>query len=258
MILFLAEHHRFSLTLGKHSQGRGLHSSHIQGTVIQNGEKTGGIDTHQPIRFLSAKRRLIQGVILCARSQVIHTLTDRAVLHRGNPQSFNGFLAAGHFINQTENELTFASCVTSIDDGIHVGAVNQGTEIFKGRLLARGDHIAEGLGENGKVVIAPFLEILVISRRVHRGNKVAHAPGNDIPIPLKRAIGPGFYTQGRRDRFCYTRFFCDNQLHSISSVLSVVSVSVSSSIRYSSSSRSKSSISEGTLVVLPFFFTTRK
>ena len=85
MILFFTEHHRFSFALGKHSQGRGLHSSHVQGTVIENGEKTGGIDTHQPIRLLPAKCGLVQGVILRARSQVIHTLTDRAVLHRGNP-----------------------------------------------------------------------------------------------------------------------------------------------------------------------------
>ena len=32
----------------------------IQGTVVEDGEKTGGIDPHQPIRLLPAKGRLIR------------------------------------------------------------------------------------------------------------------------------------------------------------------------------------------------------
>ena len=104
---------------------------------------------------------------------------------------------------------TALSCITGIDDGIHVGAVHQGAEIFKSVLLARRQHITERLRQNGKIVIAPLLETLVIARRIHGGNKVPYTPGNDQGVPLKITIGPGFSTQGRRDRFCYTWFFCD-------------------------------------------------
>ena len=60
------------------------------------------------------------------------------------------------------------------------------------------------------------------------------APGNNEPVPLKTAVGPGCDTQGRRDGFCNTRFLADHQLHFVSSVSS--SCSGSSSLIYSSSS----------------------
>ena len=45
---------------------------------------------------------------------------------------------------------------------------------------------------------------------------MSHTPGNDEPIPFKTAIGPGCDTQGRRTRFCNTRFLADHQLHFVS------------------------------------------
>ena len=67
----------------------------------------------------------------------------------------------------------------------------------------------------------------VIARRIHRGHQMAHTPGNDEPIPLKTAVGPGCDAQGRRDGFCNTRFLADHQLHFVSSVSSSCSGSSS-------------------------------
>ena len=134
---------------------------------------------------------MIQCFIIGAGAQIRKTLSDSAVLHRGNPKTEDRLAAAGHFIHQSENQLTFTPGVTGIDDGIHVGAVHQGTEIFKSVLLARRQHITERLRQNGKIIIAPFLETLVIAARIHRGYQVSHAPGYKKFVALIKAIGPG-------------------------------------------------------------------
>ena len=146
---------------------------------------------HENRRFLAAERRLIQGFIVGTGAQIRKSLPNGAVLHRGNPKANDRLAAAGHFIHQTEDQLSLTSGVTGIDDGIHVGAVHQGTEIFKSILLARCQHIAERLRQNGKIVITPFLETLVIAGRVQRGYQVSHAPGYDQAAALIKAIGPG-------------------------------------------------------------------
>ena len=179
------------VTLRQHCQCGGLNTAYIQGAVIEDGEKAGGIDPHQPIRFLAAEGGLIQGFIIGAGAQVRKALSDSAVLHRGNPKAKDRLAASGHFIHQSENQFTFTPGVTGIDDGIHVGAVHQGAEIFKGVLFAGCQHIAERLRQNGKIVIAPFLETLVIAARIHRGYQVPNAPGYKKAAALIKAIGPG-------------------------------------------------------------------
>ena len=61
MIFFLVKQRDLRVTLRQHCQGRRLDTAHIQGAVIEDGEKAGSIDPHQPIRFLAAEGRLIQG-----------------------------------------------------------------------------------------------------------------------------------------------------------------------------------------------------
>ena len=191
MIFFFAEQRDLRVTLRQHCQRRCLHTAHIQGAVIENGEKTGGVDSHQPIRFLAAEGRLIQGFIIGAGAQIRKALPDGAVLHRGNPKTEDRLAASSHFIHQSENQLPFTPGVTGIDNGIHIGAVHQGTEIFKSVLFARCRHIAERLRQNGEIVIAPFLKILVIAARIHRGYQVPYTPGYEKAVAFIKAIGPG-------------------------------------------------------------------
>ena len=191
MIFFLVEQRDLCVTLRQHCQRRCLHTAHIQGTMIENGEKARGIDPHQPIRFLAAEGRLIQSFIIGAGAQIRKALPDGAVLHRGNPKTEDRLAASSHFIHQTEDQFPFTPGITGIDDGIHIGAVHQGAEIFKSVLLARCQHIAERLRQNGKIIIAPFLETLVIAARIHWGYQVPHAPGYEKATALIKAIGPG-------------------------------------------------------------------
>ena len=126
MIFFFVEQRDLRVTLRQHCQRGRLNTAYIQGAVIEDGEKARGIDPHQPIRFLAAECGLIQGFIIGAGAQIRKALPDSAVLHRGNPETEDRLAAAGHFIHQTEDQLTFTPGVTGIDDGIHVGSVHQG------------------------------------------------------------------------------------------------------------------------------------
>ena len=191
MIFFFVEQRDLRVTLRQHCQCGRLHTTHIQGAVIENGEKARSVDSHQPIRFLAAEGRLIQGFIIGAGAQIRKALPDGVVLHRRNPETEDRLAASGHFIHQSEDQLTFTPGVTGIDDGIHVGAIHQSTEIFKSVLLARCQHIAERLWQNGKIVIAPFLETLVIAARIHRGYQVPYTPGHKKAAALIKAIDPG-------------------------------------------------------------------
>ena len=87
MIFFLVKQRDLCVTLRQHCQRRRLHTPHIQGAVIEDGEKARGIDAHQPIRFLAAECGLIQGFIIGAGAQIRKALPDGAVLHRGNPKT---------------------------------------------------------------------------------------------------------------------------------------------------------------------------
>ena len=191
MIFFLVEQRDLRVTLRQHCQCGGLNTAHIQGAVIENGEKARGVDPHQPIRFLAAECGLIQGFIIGAGAQIRKALPDSAVLHRRNPETEDRLAATSHFIHQTEDQLAFTPSVTGIDDGIHVGAIHQSTEIFKGVLFAGCQHIAERLRQNGEIIIAPFLETLVIATRIHRGYQVPNAPGYEKAAALIKAISPG-------------------------------------------------------------------
>ena len=191
MIFFLVKQRDLRVTLRQHCQCGCLHTAHIQGAVIENGEKARGVDPHQPIRFLAAEGRLIQGFIIGAGAQIRKALPDSAVLHRGNPKTEDRLAASSHFIHQTEDQLALPSGVAGVDNGIHVRAIHQSAEIFKGVLFAGCQHITERLRQNGKIVIAPFLEILVIAARIHRGYQVPHAPGYKKAIALIKTIDPG-------------------------------------------------------------------
>ena len=81
MIFFFVEQRDLRVTLRQHCQCGGLNTAHIQGAVMENGEKTSGVDPHQPICFLAAEGGLIQGFIIGAGAHVRKALPDGTVLH---------------------------------------------------------------------------------------------------------------------------------------------------------------------------------
>ena len=155
---------------------------------------------------MTAKRRLIQRVIVRAGAQIGKALPDRRVLHRRNPEAGERLGTSGSLIDQPENQLTLAPRVAGVDQLCHIGAFHQGTESVELVSLFLGHHIAEGGGQDGKVLIPPLLIAVIVGGCVCQPHQMPDAPGNE-PAALKIAIGPGCDTQGRCDTLCYTRFF---------------------------------------------------
>ena len=205
--------------------------------MVEDGEQAARVDTDEPVRLLAAERRLIQRIIGPAGAQVGKTLPDRRVLHRRNPEAGEGFGASDGFIDKPEDQLTLAPRVAGIDQLRHIGAFHQGAENVELGGLFLGHHIAEGGGQDGKVLIPPLFVTVIVGDRIRQPHQMPDAPGNEIPISFKIAIGPGCDTQGRCNTLCYTRFFTNHQFAQFWSSF-ISSCSGMSSFLYSSSSNS--------------------
>ena len=237
MVFLLAEQDDLAVPVGQHRQGGRLHPPHIQGAVVEDGEQATCVDANEPVRLLAAERRLIQRIIVPAGAQVGKALPDRRVLHRRNPEAGERFGTSGGLIDQPEDQLTLAPCVAGVDQLRHIRSFHQGTENVELGGLFLGHHIAEGGGQDGKVLIPPLLIAVIVGGRIRQPHQMPDAPGNEISISFKIAIGPGCDTQGRCNTLCYTRFFTDHQFAQFWSSF-ISSCSGMSSFSYSSSSKS--------------------
>ena len=207
MVFLLAEQNDLAVTVGQHRQGGRLHPPHIQSAVVKDGEQAACVDPNKPVRLLAAKCRLIQRVIVRAGAQGGKALPDRRILHRRNPETGERLGTSGSLIDQPEDQLTLAPRVAGVDQFRHIRAFHQGTENVELVSLFLGHHIAEGVGQDGKVLIPPLLIAVIVGGRVRQSHQMTNAPGNEPAAAFKIAIGPGCDTQGRRDTLCYTRFF---------------------------------------------------
>ena len=225
MVFLLAEQNDLAVPVGQQGQGGRLHPPYIQGSMVEDGEQAARVDADEPVRLLAAKSRLIQGIIVRTGVQVSKALPDCRVLHRRNPEAGERLGTSGSLIDQPENQLTLAPRVAGVDQFRHIGAIHQGTENVELGGLFLGHHIAEGVGQDGKVLIPPLLVAVVVGSRIRQPHQMPDAPGNQPAAALKIAIGPGCDTQGRRDTLCYTRFFTDYKLHISSSCYCHLSLS---------------------------------
>ena len=203
----------FGLPVNQHIEGRRLDTAHGQGLVVEDGEKPGGVDPHQPIGLRPAQGRLIQVVVVGPRFQVGKALADRGVLHAGNPKALERLFAARHLIDETENQLTLAPGVGGAHKARHVGVFHQGAQHGKLSFLLGGDDVLPLLRQNRQVVIAPLLETLVIGSGIGKGNKVADTPAHQIAVSLHVAVPFLICTDHARNAAGDARFLCNYKLH---------------------------------------------
>ena len=190
------ESRNFRLTLHQQGQRGGHDPPDGQCPTIEQGEKAGGIDAHQPIGSCAAKGGLVEAVILRSVLQMLKALPDGAVLHAGNPKAFYGLSAPGQGIGCTEDQFSLPSGVTGIDDLGNLLPVHQLPQQVKLLLLPRLYGIAEGVRKNGEVGHAPFAEPLVVGGGFCQLRQMAEAPGHQIPVSLQI---PAFAYPGPQD-----------------------------------------------------------
>lgn len=147
MVFLLADQDDLTVLVGQHRQG----------AVVEDGKQAARIDADEPVCLLAAERRLIQRVIVPAGAQVGKALPDRRILHRRNPEAGERLGTSGGFIDEPEDQLALAPRVAGVDQLRHIGAFHRGSENVELGGLFLGHHIAEGVGQNGKVLIPPLL-----------------------------------------------------------------------------------------------------
>ena len=76
-----AERTDLCLTLHQQRQRWGEDAPDVQCAMVKHGKEPCGVDPHQPICLGAAERRLMQTVIVAARTEVLESTADRIILH---------------------------------------------------------------------------------------------------------------------------------------------------------------------------------
>ena len=120
---------RFSL----HHQGQrwGHDPAHIQLGAVDQGEKPGGVDAHQPVGFGAAQGALVQSIEIYAGTEICKSFPDGFILHRGNPEPLHRLAASGQVVHRAENQLSLPSGITGVDQLAHILAVHQAFQKLK-------------------------------------------------------------------------------------------------------------------------------
>ena len=188
VILFFLETQDFCIPVHQHFQCGGLHPAHRQGLVIQHRKQPCCVDTHQPIRLCTAEGRLIQSIIIRIRAQVCKTLPDSSILHAGNPEPLHRFCAAGHLVDETENQFSLPACIGRGGHTVHIRAVEQRAHNFKLLFLFVRDNELPRLGQDGQIFILPLAVFFIVLARFRKGHQMPDAPADQIPATLPVAV----------------------------------------------------------------------
>ena len=80
-------------------------------TPYRTEKKPGGVNADQPVSPGPADRRVIERIVVAARTQVFKAVPDCRILHTGNPEAFHWFAASGILIDKAEDQLALTSGV---------------------------------------------------------------------------------------------------------------------------------------------------
>ena len=203
----------FRFPLYQQRQRRRHHASDIQRAVIQHREKPGSVDAHQPVRLASAKRSIIEMVVLAAVAQVCKALADCRILHGRNPEALHGFHAACQQINGAENQLALASRIAGIDDFRHIRTAHQLRQQIQLLFLIAPDAVLPAFRNDGELFAAPFRIRLVIHFGGSQLRQMAEAPGNEKISSFAITVPALVSAKDGRNGFGHRWLFGNHKLH---------------------------------------------
>ena len=180
---------------------RGRHDTpHIKRDAIQDREKPGGVNADQPVSPSPADRRVIELIVIAARTQVFKPVTDCRILHTGNPEAFHRFLTSGVLIDQTEDQFALPSSVGSAYHRFHPFVLHQPAKKVKLLFLILRHLIFPCFRQDRQITITPSGILFPISLRLCQFQKVPHAPAHQVAASLQVAVFFLIRTQNRRQR----------------------------------------------------------
>ena len=156
---------------------------------------------------------MIQSIIIRIRAQICKALPDSSILHAGNPEPLHRFRAAGHLVDETENQFSLPACVGRSGHTIHIRAVEQGADDFKLLFfLVRHDELPR-LGQDGQIFILPLAVFFIVLARFRKGHQMPDAPADQIPTALPVAVLLFSGPDHGGDAAGYTGLFGNHQLN---------------------------------------------
>ena len=148
-------------------------------TPYRTEKKPGGIDPDQPVGSCPAYCRIIEFIVITAGTEMVKTLTDRRILHTGNPKAFHRLITSGIFIDQTEDQFSFTPGIRSAYHRINVCPSSAGTKGQAAFSYPLELHISSfPVGSEGPHTA--IWRTVLCKLRLCQFQKMSHAPAHQI------------------------------------------------------------------------------
>jgi hypothetical protein len=178
----------------------------------------GEVSAHHEVILLSRTGRVVQIVIVTAGTEIGETFADGRLLQRRYPKSRERSPAMSFVIDQTEDELTFASGISRTNNFFAVRIIDElldDIELSTGTVFRR-HTVPEHLRDQGQRIYVPLLPIRVIVLEVGpQFDKVTAGPGNAVSrafeIPVIRKLG----SYDVSNASCYRGLFSNDNFHDL-------------------------------------------
>ena len=191
-----------------HGERRRLHPAAGKLRVILAGERAGGVDPHQPVRFRSCHRRPVQILVLLRILKMRKSLPDGLICHRGNPQTAKGLLTACLNDDPPRHQLAFPSGVRGDDHLGNVFALHLILHRLKLPPRLRNHHQFQVLRHHRQIFHPPGLKLLIITLRIRQRHQMPQPPGDYIFITFDIIFRLLFAAKHPGDISCHRGLLC--------------------------------------------------
>ena len=107
---------------------------------------------------------------------MIEALTDGSILKRTDPETLEGFCASGFVVDQTENQLAFASCIGSADklgDALVLHEIAENLELL---CLVLRNFVKPFLRYDGQISVPPLGIAFIIETGISKPHEMTDTP----------------------------------------------------------------------------------
>ena len=187
-------------SVGEELEHGALHPSHRDEVPRLQGEETGVVHAHEPVRLGPGVGGQAEVAFLLAVHEMGEGLLETLVGHVVRPEPEDGLLAGRLHVDAPEDELALPSGVGGVDDRVHVVPRQEALHDFELLLRARQHVEAEAPGDHGQLLETPASGpagvLLLGLGDVH---EMAHGPGDDPFLALEKAV-PSAVAHGENPR----------------------------------------------------------
>ena len=175
-VFLLVEGGDLAFALYQHCQSGSLNTTNHELFLIERSEKPGAVDTDNPISLRPAESCFVELIIFSAVTQMIEALTNGSVLKGADPETLEGLGASSLVVDQTENQLTFASGIGGADklsDALVLHEITQHLELL--RFVLR-NFKKPFLRHDGEIIVSPLGIAFIVGACISKPHEMTDTP----------------------------------------------------------------------------------